>query len=87
MNGHVAAILRWTAVIFAGLGLAYGYGALNNRVVHLELQSNGAQALIIGIAELTARMSSLEKEVERVRHTLERRSQTGASFSGDGRVP
>lgn len=79
MDGaQVTLFARWIAVGLAALGLAYGYGALNNRVATLELRTADNKALIVAIAELTARVSSLEKEVERVRMTLER-SQNGAT--------
>lgn len=80
MNGNVPLLARWAAVGLAALGLAYGYGVLNNRVAHLETRSSDTRALIVAVAELTARMGSLEKEVERVRLALERRSQEGATY-------
>lgn len=80
MNGQqVTLFARWVAVALAALGLAYGYGVLNNRVATLEVRSGDNRVLIVTMAELSARMVSLEKEVERVRLTLER-SQNGAMY-------
>lgn len=78
LNGNTFVIARWVTVAFAGLGLAYGYGGLNERVDSLEDRAANNRALTVSIIELTGRMGSLEKEVERMRMSFER-SQNGAT--------
>lgn len=81
MNGQASIIVRWAAVVLAGMGLAYGYGALNNRVDWLERRASDNQAIVISLAELSARLGVLEKEVARLAAVLER-SQAGATYPG-----
>jgi hypothetical protein len=78
LNGNLVAVARWSAAVLAALALAYGYGALNNRVYVLETRLADNRGLIVQLTDMSARLLSLEREVERFRNVLER-SQNGAT--------
>lgn len=73
MNGGTYGLLaRWITVALAALALAYGYGALNTRVATLEVRALDYRSLVVQLTDVSARLISLEREIERVRMTLER---------------
>jgi cell division protein FtsB len=88
MDGNatqVGLIARWSGVVLALLGLAFGYGLLHGRVNSLEHQvaKQDVSELVVPLTELSTRLASLEKEVERMRSAIEMRP---TALSGAGNV-